>query len=184
MRTLLFVLFACTCFAQIAPVSKIQTASGFLEVCGRGDTELSKEQVETMKKSSQEGQPMDALRQAMSDRLAEQVMCLGYVAGLTEGWKEGHEHGVTAAEFPDGWPQDEEKAIKALPVRQLELSVAAMKRDVPCIPDYVTLGQLRDILVKYIREQQAKNPFIGVAMTHRVMYLAFQRAFPCTMQPK
>jgi hypothetical protein len=59
-----------------------------------------------------------------------------------------------------------------------------MKRDVPCIPDYVTLGQLRDILVKYIREEQAKNPFIGIAMTHRVIYLAFRQAFPCTMQPK
>jgi hypothetical protein len=97
-KTLLFVFFASTCFAQIAPVSKIQTAGGFLEVCGRGDTQLSKEQVETMKKSAQTGQPMEALKQAMSDRSAEQVMCLGYVAGLTEGWKEGHDHGVTAAE--------------------------------------------------------------------------------------
>lgn len=111
-------------------------------------------------------------------------MCLGYVTGLTEGWKEGNEHGVTAAQFPDGWPQDEEKAVKALPLKQLQSANAAMKVDVPCIPDYVTFGQLRDILVKYIREEKEKKPFITAAMTHRVIWLAFQQAFPCTMQPK
>jgi hypothetical protein len=173
---------ASVCSAQVAPISKLQTAGGFLEVCGRADTQLSKEQVETMKRNAQAGQPMDALKQALNDSLTEQAMCLAYVDGLIEGWKEGHEHGVTAAQFPDGWPEDEEKAIKALPLKQLQASNAAMKIDVPCIPDYVTIGQERDIIVKYVRE--SKNPFISVAMTHRVMWLAFQQAFPCKMQPK
>ena len=111
-------------------------------------------------------------------------MCIGYVTGLIEGWKEGHEHGVTAAQFPDGWPQDEEKAVKALPLKQLQAANAAMKVDVPCVPDYVNVGQERDILVKYIRERQTKNPLISVALTRHVIWLAFQQAFPCTLQPK
>ena len=111
-------------------------------------------------------------------------MCVGYVAGLTQGWKEGHEHGVTAAQFPDGWPQDEEKALKALPPKQLQTANAAMKVDVPCIPDYVTIGQERDILVKYIRDTQSKNPFMTAAMTHRLIWLAFQQAFPCKLEPQ
>jgi len=171
------------CSAQVASISKLQTAGSFLEVCGRAETQLSKEQGESVK-NAPVGQTIDALKQAMNDNLREQTMCLAYVAGLIEGWEEGHEHGVTAAQFPDGWPKDEEKALKALPLKQLQSANAAMKVDVPCIPDYVNIGQERDILVRYIREQQANNPFIGVAMTHRVMWLAYQQAFPCTMQPK
>jgi hypothetical protein len=171
------------CVAQIAPISKLQTASGFLEVCGRGDTELSNEQLETVK-SAPVSRTVDALNKALEDRLAEQTMCLGYVAGLVEGWKEGHEHGVAAAQFPEGWPQDEKKALAALPLKQLQAASAAMNVDVPCIPDYVNIGQERDFLVKYIRDQKKTNPFLGVAMTHRIIYLAFQEAFPCALKPK
>jgi hypothetical protein len=178
-----FTLVSGTCLAQIATVSKLQMAGSFLEVCGRAKTQLSKEQGDTLKNASP-SQMMDSLKKAMDDRLAEETMCIGYVAGLVEGWKEGHEHGVAAAQFPEGWPQDEKKALAALPLKRLQAASAAMKVDVPCIPDYVTIGQERDILVKYIREQQGKNPFIGIAMTHRVIWLAFQQAFPCTSQPK
>jgi hypothetical protein len=134
-------------------------------------------------KSAPPSQAMTALNKAMDDHFAEQVMCIAYVAGLTEGWKEGHQHGVVAAQFPDGWPKDEDKAIKALPQKQLEAADAAMKVDVPCIPDYVTIGQERDVLVKYIREQDKINPFIRIASTRHVIWLAFQQAFPCTLQP-
>jgi hypothetical protein len=176
-----FVFISSMCVGQVAPVSKLVLAGGFVEVCGRPDTQLSLEQGESVKKAAV-GQTIDALKQAMNDRLAEEVMCLGYVAGLTEGWKDGHEHGVMAAQFPDGWPEDEQKAIKALPLKQLQASNAAMKVDVPCIPGYVTIGQERDILVKYIRD--SKNPFFNVALTSHAMWLAFQQAFPCTLQPK
>lgn len=182
MRLALVACFLCipsVCVAQIAPVSKLRTAGGFLEVCGRTDTQLSKEQGETVK-NAPPSQMMDSLKKAMDDRLAEETMCIGYVAGLIDGWREGHEHGVAAAQFPDGWPKDEQKALAALPLKQLQGASAAMKLDVPCIPDYVTIGQERDILVKYIRD----NPFVGIALTQRVMWLAFQQAFPCTMQPK
>lgn len=59
-----FAALSSVCFAQIASVSKLQTVGGFLEVCGRADTQLSKEQVETMKRNAQTDQPMDALKQA------------------------------------------------------------------------------------------------------------------------
>jgi hypothetical protein len=171
------------CFSQISSISKLQTAGGFADVCGRADTQLSREQGESIK-NAPAGQTLDALQKAMNDSMAEKTMCIGYVAGLIEGWKEGNEHGVTAAQFPDGWPQDEEKALKALPSKQLQAASEAMKVDVPCIPDYVTIGQERDLLVKYIRDQQKTNPFISIAMTRRVMWLAFQQAFPCSLQPK
>jgi hypothetical protein len=184
-RTHIFLLAICftyisaKCSAQIAPVSSIQTAGGFLEVCGRTDTQLSKEQGQTVK-DAPVGQTVDALKKAMDDRLAEENMCVGYVAGLIEGWKEGHEHGVVAAQFPDGWPKDEQKALAALPTKQLQIAIAAMKIDVPCIPDYVTIGQERDILIKFIRN----HPLLSVGTTPRVIWLAFQEAFPCTLQSK
>ena len=167
------------CFAQIAPISKLQTADGFVEVCGQPDSQPSRDQLATMKKSPP-SQLADALRKAMDDRMAEEAMCIGYVAGLVEGWKEGHEHGVAAAQFPEGWPQDQEKALAALPLKQLQAANLAMNVDVPCVPDYITIGQERDILVKYIRS----NPLLGAAMTHRVIWLAFQEAFPCKLHPK
>lgn len=179
LATLCLIFVPAFCAAQIAPVSKLQTANGFLEVCGRPDTPLSKQEADTVK-SAPVGQTVEAQKKAMDERIAAEAMCLAYVVGLTEGWKEGHQHGVTAAQFPNGWPEDEEKAIRALPLKQLQAANAAMKVDVPCIPDYVTMGQMRDVLVKYIRE----HPLIGVAMTYHVIWLAFQQAFPCTLQPK
>jgi hypothetical protein len=119
-------LLPCVSFAQIASISKLLTADGFLDVCGGSESQLSKEQVAAMK-SAPPSQAMDALKKGMDDRLAEEAMCIGYVAGLTEGWKEGHEHGVVAAQFPDGWPRDEKKALSALPEKQLQAASAAMK---------------------------------------------------------
>jgi len=169
-------------FAQVAPISSILTAGGFLDVCGRPDESLSKEQLGAVK-SVPPSQSMDKLKAAMTDRMTEVVMCLAFVSGLAQGWKEGHEHGVAAAQFPDGWPEDEKKAFSSLPLKQLQAATAAMSRDVPCIPDYVTVGQQRDILLKYIRDQEKQgNPFITLALTSRVLWLAFQEAFPCPAQ--
>lgn len=131
-----------TCSAQIAPLSKLWTAGGFLEVCGRGDQELSKEQLATVK-NAPPSQLTEKLKEAMADRTAEFAMCLGFVSGLQQGWKEGHEHGVIAAQFPDGWPTDEKKALAALPVKQLDAAGRAMTVDVPCIPGYVIIMSVR-----------------------------------------
>lgn len=183
MKTLTLCLFCLSgvCSAQIASVSKLATADGFLEACGQ-EGALSKEQAETVK-NAPPSQIMEKWNKAMDDSVSEATMCLGFVAGLHLGWKEGHEHGVVAAQFPDGWPKDEKKALAALPLKQLQAVTSAMNVDVPCIPDYVTIGQERDIIVKYIREQQKTNPFINLARTSRVAYLAFQETFFCPAQP-
>lgn len=160
---------ACTVtVAQIAPVSKIQTAGGFLDVCGSSETQMSAAQGEAVKKALPSEMP-EALYRQMDNRMAEVTMCFGYLGGLIEGWKEGHEHGVIAAQFPDAWPTDEKKALDGLPLKQVQAASAAMKTDVPCIPDYVTIGQERDILIKFIQ----KNPLLRIALTRRVLWLAY-----------
>jgi hypothetical protein len=177
------ILLSSACFAQVAPLSSIWTAGGFLDVCGRPDEALSKEQLDAVK-SVPPSQSMDKLKEVTADRIAEIRMCFAYLSGLSQGWKAGHEHGVAAAQFPEGWPKDEEKAVKSLPPKQLQAALTAMSSDVPCIPDYVTIGQHRDIVVKYIRDQEKQgNPFMGVALSSRIVYLAFQAAFPCAAQP-
>src|SRR5712664_1944931 len=96
------------CCAQVSPLSRLWTADGFLEVCGRPDTAPSKEQVNTMG-TVPPSQVFDTLKQIGADRIAEVAMCLAFVSGLEQGWKEGHEHGVVAAQFPEGWQKDEQK---------------------------------------------------------------------------
>jgi len=179
MKTLIafFTLLSGVGLAQIAPVSSIQTAGGFLEVCGSPDTQMSAAQAEALKKAPPSEVP-SALSKQMDNRIAEVTMCFGYLAGLIEGWKEGHEHGVVAAQFPKGWPNDEKKALDHLPLKQLESAQAAMNIDVPCIPDSITIGEERDIVVKFIR----KNMPLTKALTRRVVWLAFREAFPCSAQ--
>jgi hypothetical protein len=168
-----------TCSAQIAPLYKLRTAGDFLDVCGRGDQELSKEQLATVK-NAPPSQAMEKLREAGADRLTEVVMCAAFVSGLEQGWKAGHEHGVIAAQFPAGWPEDEQKALSGLPLKQLEATNAAMSVDVPCIPSYVTVGQEKDIVVRFIQNQEKQgNVLITDAPTYRVVYFAFQEAFQC-----
>jgi hypothetical protein len=114
--------------AQIAPVPKIQTAGGFLDVCGSSETQMSAAQLEAVKKALPSEMP-EALYRQMDNRMAEVTMCFGYLGGLIEGWKEGHEHGVIAAQFPDAWPTDEQKALAGLPLKQLQAVNAAMNTD-------------------------------------------------------
>jgi hypothetical protein len=54
-----------------------------------------------------------------------------------------------------------------------------MSVDVPCIPDYVTIGQERDIIVKYMRNSEKQgNFFLAADLTSHMMWLAFEEAFP------
>ena len=171
------------CLAQVASISQLVTAGGFVDICGLSDGQSSKEQAEALKQAPPSA-TTDALSRALADKTADFALCVGYVVGVSQGWKEGHEHGVVAAQFPDGLPKDEEKAVKALPLKQLQAAHAAMARDVPCIPDYVTVGQERDIVVKYVRDQEKKgNPFIRMVLTPHIVWLAFQAAFLCPAQP-
>ena len=127
---------------------------------------------------------MNSITKAMGDRMAENVMCLAYLRGLADGWKEGHEHGVAAAQFSDGWPKDEKKAWESLTTKQLEAAKAAFSRDVPCEPDYVTAGQERDIVLKFMRDYERKTSgLIRISLTSRMAYLAFQEKFTCSGTP-
>ena len=117
-----------------------------MDLCGLADTQFSKEQMEALK-SVAPSQFMAKLDKVMADKIADMRLCIGYLSGLEQGWKEGHEHGVMAAQFPEGWPKDQTKALAALPLKQLQSGQIAMRIDVPCIPDYVTIGQKRDIVV-------------------------------------
>lgn len=185
MKTLVVcVLLSGISFAQMARVTDIQQASGFLTVCGQDDDKmlgLSAAQAEAVK-NAPPSKTLDTLTQQMANRMAEVAMCYGYLAGLIDGWKEGHEHGVIAAQFPDAWPKDEKKALSTLPLKQLQAASAAMKTDVPCVPDYVTAGQERTIIAKYIREQTKSNAFMNLVPTYRMVELAFQDKFPCPAQ--
>jgi hypothetical protein len=177
-----FVLLSGIAAAQIAPLSTLLTAGGFLEVCGSTEIAMSAAQAAAVKNASPSEMPQK-LYQETDNRVAEVAMCYGYLEGIIEGWKEGHEHGVAAAQFPNGWPTDEKKALAALPVKQLDAVRAAVTVDVPCIPDYVTVGQEREIVVKYIQSMTKANFFMAEVHTPRVVYLAFQQAFPCHLTP-
>lgn len=146
MKTLIAcVVFSGCCFAQTARVPDIQDAGGFLDVCGLKDTQVSKKSVEAVKKAPP-GEVIDTIKKAMADSVADHALCLAYLTGLVEGWKEGHEHGVMAAYFPAGAPLPEAlpAALKSLPDKDLEAANAAMKNDVPCLPDHITFGELND----------------------------------------
>jgi hypothetical protein len=112
-----FILLSSVCFAQVASVDQIVLAGGFLDICGHPAGQFSKAQGETVK-NAPPSQLMNTLNKVMLDTVADNSLCLGYVAGLIEGWKEGHEHGVVVAQFPDGWPKDEKKALATLPLKQ------------------------------------------------------------------
>ena len=92
------VVFSGCCFAQTATVPDIQTAGGFLDVCGRKGVQASKKSTEAVSKAPA-GEVIDTIKKAMDDSVADHALCLAYLTGLVEGWKEGHEHGVMAVHF-------------------------------------------------------------------------------------
>lgn len=153
-------------------------AGGFLDVCGHPVDRLTKERMDKVNREPASNF-MTALNSALAEQLADHDMCIAYVVGLEDGWQEGHEHGVIAAQFPGAWPKDEQAALKTLPLKQLETGSTAMKTDVPCIPDYVTTGQRVDIILEYIREQEKQNPFYRAVPMRRVIYFAYQKTFVC-----
>ena len=178
------VLLPFCCFAQtatlLAPVrpQKLQTVGGFLEVCGREPTQLSKERMEAVAKAPP-GEFMDALEKAWDQGLADQTLCLGYLNGLYEGWEEGHQHGVLAAKFPAGVPRDLSTAVKSLSPEEMRTTLAAFKNDVPCTPDHMTFGELQEVVVKYLRGQVKENPLFTLLLTSRMFPVALREAFPC-----
>ncbi len=184
------VLLPFCCFAQdtdierdirlLRPVGPLRliTVSGFLEVCGREFTQLSKERMEAWAEGPP-GEYIDAMRKALAGGVADQYVCRAYLWGLYEGWKEGHKHGVLAAKFPAGIPRDLSTAVNSLPGEELEATAAAFENDVPCIPDDTTDGELYDIVVKYLRDHIEGRPFSNFLLMRTVFPVALREAFPC-----
>ena len=176
-----FCCFAQTASSPIAPVSpqKLQSIGGFLEVCGREWTKVSKVRMEAMRKAPL-GEVSDTFEKVLAAGIADQFVCSGYLTGLYEGWKEGHEHGVLAAKFPAGVPRDLSTALKSLSDEELESTLAAFDNDVPCIPDHITSGELREVVVKYLRrEVEGKILFFEILLTSRMFPEALREAYPC-----
>jgi hypothetical protein len=166
---------------QTAKPSDIQTAGGFLDVCGRPDLRVSKRNMESVGKASN---AMEAIHDAMNAALADRTLCIGYLTGLIEGWQEGHDQGVLAAHFPAGVPRNESDPfhadLKSVSSNELQAMSAALKNDVPCLPDRLTNGETMDVVIKYIRDFSLKNPFLWqVFPTSRFVAPALRGAFPC-----
>jgi hypothetical protein len=182
MRCLLVaVLLAAACAAQTVHTAKpsdIQGVQGFLKVCDREPGSMSLENAELMKHPT--GDVTELLYRAMDASISDYLLCTGYVTGIYEGWKEGHEHGVVAAHFPDGIPADESAALKKLPLAEIQSASRAMNVDVPCLPDQVSFGDLQRVVLKHIREEVKKNPFMGLASTSRAVPLALSAEYPCS----
>ena len=76
-------------------------------------------------------------------------------------------------------PRDEPTALKSLSDKELEAASAAMKNDVPCLPEHITFGELSDVVVKYIRGQLVQHSLLSIAPTFRMVPLALRDTFPC-----
>jgi hypothetical protein len=183
------VLLPLCCLAQNTTLQKLQTVGGFLEVCGREDPQLSKERIEAVAKAPP-GEVMHAIEKVWAAGFADQTLCLGYLNGLYEGWEEGHQHGVLAATFPAGLPRlevfgaptplpDLSTALKSLSDKELETLGAALENDVPCTPDHMTFGELKEVVVKYVRGRVEESSAYRFWLTSRMFPEALREAFPC-----
>jgi hypothetical protein len=181
--TLLICAFAQAVHAQTVNISELQTAGRFLDACGASADSLSKKATDALQDSLARATPDQVqakFQKAMSDSVADEALCLGYLTGLKEGWEEGHVHGVEAVFFPDGVALDISDGVKSLSTKELEAANKAMNNDVPCLPEHATLGDLKDGVIKYMRDQIRANPVLSIAPTSRLFPTSLRRAFPCT----
>lgn len=177
------ILFSLSSLAQTAKPSDLQTVGGFLKVCAPDKQELNKKRAEAVAKAPA-SEAMDMIKKGMADELADHALCLGYLNGLVEGWKEGQAHGVLAVYFPGGVPDDLQEGLKSLSKENLEAGSAAMKNDKFCLPEHMTFGELEETVVKQFRVQVAKNPFFHLLLTSRLFHTALRDAYPCKQAPR
>ena len=181
---LLLPLVYCVCgYAQTAipshTVSNIQNVNGYLDICGVKEGAFSKDVGEALNRVPS-SQIMESLQKAMDGSLADKNMCFAYLTGIAEGFKDGHEHGVVAAQFPEGFPKDEPAALKTLPLKQLNAASGAMKSDVHCLPEHISFGELNNTVVKYTRDAINKNGLMSLVPTYRMVQFALRDSYPCT----
>lgn len=173
-----------TCsFAQKpTTASDIGSAGGFLAICGAKSGQFFKKNMDAIK-DAPPGEVTDAITREITARSAETSLCVGYLTGLIEGWQEGHDQGVFAAHFPAGVPRNETDPfhadLKSVSRDELQAMSAAIKNDVPCLPDRLTTGEAMEVVIKYIRDFSLKNPFWKAFPTSRFVAPALRGAFPC-----
>jgi len=174
------VFFGESALAQRAKPSDIQTVGGFLKFCGP-DADFAAKRRKDAVAAAAPGRSLEALQQVMADELSDQALCLGYIAGIDEGWQEGNEHGVLASFFPEHVPSryELEAALKKQSYEQVAAGSAAMKNDVFCTPEHMTFGDLRDTIVRYYKFQVSKNPLFAILPTARLFHEAMKDAYPC-----
>lgn len=176
----LFILIICStvCSGQSAKPSDLQSVGGFLDFCDLRDGQTSKKTAEAMG-NLPPGDVIEAIKKVQADALANLSLCLGYVNGLYEGWKEGHDHGVMATHLHSAVPLDWRPALKSMSAKELDILDAEIKTDVPCVPDRATFGDLRGVVAKYLREEVKKNSLSTLALTSHLFPYALRAAFPC-----
>lgn len=161
-----------------ASPSDVQTVAGFLDVCGLPENQMPPKNVEAMK-NAPATDTVKIRKKAMTAKVTDEVLCVGYVSGLYEGWKEGHDHGVLVANLHAAVPLDPSPVLKSMPTKEITAIDTEMKTDIPCVPDHVTFGDLKDAVVKYFRDELKKTPFLGLVPTSRLFPYALLNAFPC-----
>jgi hypothetical protein len=172
---------AATAHAQIAKPSDLLTVGGFLDVCGAAKGQFSEKSEDAINKASP-SEVNEAIKNAFNEKMANDGLCMGFLNGLREGWREGHEHGVIAAHFRIGVPLDLTAGLKALPSKELEAINKEMKNDIPCTPEHMTFGDLKEAVVRYFRAQLEKNPSLRTVRTSHLFPAAVRDAFPCQPQ--
>jgi hypothetical protein len=136
-------------------VSDISTVQGFLNIC----------------------------RLEPDEYLAEARICVAYATGLAQGWEEGHVYGIFASHLANGMPADLGPAIESMSSIDRHKIVTAGERGNSCIPNSVTVGQIRDTLIRYARTQIQKTPSLGNTPISHMVQKALFESFPCPSSP-
>ena len=126
-------------------VTDIQEAGGFLRVCGSDNPSL-----------------------------ADSIICLTYMTGVIDGWREGHDQGVMTAAFPNGVPRDLSGALKSMSQADLARTRKQLNNGALCIPEHMSIGGVERVVLDYFR---AKKVVFG--KSSRLIAWALADSFPC-----
>ncbi len=127
------------------------------------------------------------MMKVLSDANADHSMCLAYLEGLYEGWKEGNSHGVVVAHVHAPPPRDSkamEAAFESMSPKELEAVRGDLKTDVPCVPEHMTFGDLLNTAVAYFQTEEKRSPFAAAYLTANILPDALRSAFPCSNSQK
>jgi hypothetical protein len=96
------------------------------------------------------------------------TFCLGYIVGYGYGYADGRQGGAIYQRFGNMKPEDFDR-------RKSEVNKISRAASEYCIPDGVTQGQVRDIVVRYLDQ----NPTIRHGPAQILITMALKESFPC-----